>query len=231
MALRPIFYDTETTGVSSLKDRIVEIAAFDPEQDRSFVKLVNPKMPIPKEASAVHHISDEMVANEPDFSIIGKEFIEFCGSDSVLIAHNNDAFDILFLKEEFKRHSIEMPSWKFLDSLKWARKYRPDLPRHSLQSLREVYKFEANNAHRALDDVIILHKVFKEMTDDLTIEDILKLMSQPRKLQHMPFGKHQGKPLKDVPKDYIAWLKSSGAFDKEDSAELKAAFQQLGLLN
>lgn len=117
MNLRPIFYDTETTGIRSDKDRIVEIAAFDPIRKRSFEKLVNPGCPIPSSASAIHNITDDMVKDCPDFSQIGKEFVEFCEGNVVLIAHNNDGFDIHFLKNEFNRHSIEMPTWNFLDSL------------------------------------------------------------------------------------------------------------------
>ena len=44
----------------------------------------------------------------------------------------------------------------------------------------------------------------------------------------MPFGKHQGKLLSEVPKDYVQWLKQSGAFDKSENASLKEAFQNLG---
>jgi len=230
MPLRPIFYDTETTGVRSDKDRIIEIAAFDPLLNRSFEKLVNPGCPIPAEATAIHHITDEMVANSPSFNQIGQEFIEFCEGEVVLIAHNNDGFDMHFLRNEFSRHSLLMPSWNFLDSLKWARRYRPDLPRHTLQFLREIYQIAENNAHRALDDVIVLHQVFSYMTDDLNIEMIFKLLNKPREIHHMPFGKHQGVPLKDVPRDYIKWLAGSGAFDKAENAELKGCFEKLGYI-
>lgn len=230
MAYRPIFYDTETTGVRADKDRIIEIAAFDPLNNRSFEKLVNPGCLIPKEATAIHHITDEMVKDCPDFSQIGREFIDFCEGEVVLIAHNNDGFDIHFLRNEFNRHCLQMPAWSFLDSLKWARRYRPDLPRHTLQFLREVYQIAENNAHRALDDVIVLHQVFSCMTDDLDIESILKLINKPREIHHMPFGKHQGTPLKDVPKDYIKWLANSGAFDKAENLELRSSFEKLGYL-
>ena len=230
MSLIPIYYDTETTGIKSDKDRIIEIAAFDPVNNRTFCRFVNPGFPIPPEASAIHHITDEMVSTSPSYKEVGQAFIDFCGTNSVLIAHNNDNFDKHFLDAEAKRHDLVYPEWKFIDSLKWARKYRPDLPRHSLQVLREAYGIPSNQAHRALDDVIVLYSVFSQMIDDLTIEQVLALLSGATKISRMPFGKHQGKSLSEVPKDYVAWLKTSGAFDKSENKELKETFETLGLL-
>ncbi len=94
--LRPIFYDTETTGVRPDKDRVIEIAAFDPVQNRTFEKLIDPGIPIPADATAIHHITNEMVADSPSFAQAGKEFVEFCSGETVLIAHNNDTFDMYF---------------------------------------------------------------------------------------------------------------------------------------
>src|SRR5437016_1356762 len=147
MTLRAIFYDTETTGIRSEKDRVIELAAYDPERGCSFEQLINPGCPIPAEATAIHHITNEMVAQAPTFGEVSDAFIQFCEGDVVLIAHNNDAFDLHFMKAEFNRCGQQMPSWKFLDSLKWARRYRKDLPRHTLQFLREIYGISANNAH------------------------------------------------------------------------------------
>ena len=230
MTLRAIYYDTETTGIKADKDRIIEIAAFDPVRNLSFERFVNPGIPIPPDATAIHHITNEMVAGAPSFEQIGKEFIAFCEGDVVLIAHNNDAFDYHFLRCEFERHAVPMPTWKFLDSLKWARRYRPDLPRHTLQFLREMYGIASNNAHRALDDVVVLHQVFQSLIDDLNIDDVYALLNKPKALQHMPFGKHQGVPLSKVPRSYIQWLASNGALDKPENQELKESFQRLNLL-
>lgn len=228
--MRTIFYDTETTGIQIEKNRIIEIAAYEAGTGRSFEMLINPGCPIPFEATAIHHITDAMVANAPSFAEVALKFVEFCGSDSLLIAHNNDSFDKPFLKSEFTRHGVSMPAWTFLDSLKWARRYRPDLPRHTLQFLRETYGIPANNAHRALDDVIVLHQVFSKMTDDLSFEQILHLMQQQRDLLFMPFGKHQGLPLHDVPRDYIKWLSSSGSLSKSENKGLRESLVKLGLL-
>lgn len=234
MSRRTIFYDTETTGLSPERDRIIEIAAYDPTRDCTFQRLIHPGCPIPAEATAIHKITDQMVADSPNFGEVAREFMQFCDGDVVLIAHNNDAFDLQFLRCEFPRHQLEMPAWQFLDSLKWARRYRPDLPRHSLQFLREIYGIPANNAHRALDDVIILHKVFCLLTDDLSIDQVLDLQKRrpaaPKDPSQMPFGKHQGKPLHEVPRDYLKWLANSGALDKPENQELRTTLQKLGIL-
>lgn len=230
MSLYPIYYDTETTGIRADKDRIIEIAAYNPVTEQSFCEFINPGMSIPAEATSVHHITDEMVANSPPFAIVGQAFIDFCGPNAVLIAHNNDAFDKNFLEQECQRNGLSIPPWRYIDTLKWARKYRPDLPRHALQILREVYNIPSNQAHRALDDVMVLHGIFTQMIDDLPIETILTLMSAATKISKMPFGKHQGKALSEIPKDYVKWLSKSGAFDKAENQELMKSFEKLGLL-
>jgi len=227
---RPIYYDTETTGTRSDKDRIVELAAFDPFENRTFVHFINPGSPIPPEASAIHHITDAMVKDAPTFKEVVEKFIAFCPEKTVLIAHNNDAFDKLFLLAECKRAGMSFPSYEYVDTLKWARKYRPDLPRHTLQSLREVYGIPSNQAHRALDDVIVLHRVFSSMVDDIPIDIVLQLLSKQKTLSRMPFGKHQGKPLEEIPKHYINWLAENGALDKPENQELRKSLEQLGLL-
>jgi len=232
MAKRPIYYDTETTGLSPVNDRIIEIAAFDPVQNRQYTELVNPQIPISEESIAICNITNEMVQDASTFEVVGKKFLEFCSGDVVLIAHNNDSFDKPFLENEFKRANLEMPSFAFIDTLKWARRYRADLPRHALQYLRQMYGIEENEAHRALNDVVILHQVFEKMIDDLSMEEVLALLNKPKNsnVEFMPFGKHQGKPLDQVPKSYIRWLQESSALDKPDNKALKEGFEKLNLL-
>jgi DNA polymerase-3 subunit epsilon len=228
--MRHIFYDTETTGVKPDKDKIIEIAAYDAVTKQSFCSFINPQCPIPQEVTNITHINDEMVKDAPLLPEVLKAFVEFCTEDAILIAHNNDAFDKLFLENEFQRAGLVIPQWQYIDSLKWARKYRRDLPRHSLQSLREVYGIPANQAHRALDDVMVLHEIFSRMTDDLTIPTIQDLLSQTPKVQRMPFGKHAGKMLSEIPKEYAKWLQKEGALDKKENAQLKETFEKMGYL-
>ena len=236
----PIYYDTETTGIKAGKDRIIELAAYDSLRERTFCTFVNPECPIPPESTAITNITDEMVQGAPTIQEALRSFTAFCCETSkeplpshgsiIMIAHNNDAFDKLFLQAEFERAGLSMPAWTFFDSLKWARKYRSDLPRHNLQSLREVYGIEANQAHRALDDVFVLHKIFSRMIDDLPWKAILELVNRTAQIVRMPFGKYAGKMLSEVPKDYVEWLAKSGALDKKENANLKEAFQKLGYL-
>lgn len=229
MAKRLVFFDTETTGVKIEKDKIIEIAAFDATTKETFSSLIHPQCPIPKEATAIHNITDEMVANAPSFGEVAKDFVQFCKDDAVLVAHNNDGFDKPFLASEFLRAGVELPKWSYLDTLKWARKYRYDLPRHSLQFLRETYKITANQAHRALDDVLILAEVFGRMTQDLTSDEIVELMDSTHSMR-MPFGKYQGRSLKEVPKHYVGWLEKNGVFEKAENQDLKKGFIEQGLL-
>lgn len=229
MKHRAIYYDTETTGIKPGKDRVIEIAAFDPEQDLHFCTFINPECPIPQEATAISNITDEMVKDAPLIRDAIQSFVEFCTGDVILIAHNNDAFDRLFLESEFQRAGLPMPEWLFFDTLKWSRKYRSDLPRHSLQFLREAYGIEANQAHRALDDVKVLHQIFSRMIDDLSWKTILELISEKPKVFRMPFGKHAGKALSEVPRDYLAWLAQSGALEKRGNEPLREALTTMGL--
>lgn len=231
MAKRFIYFDTETTGVSTENDFIIELAAFDPLLNKVFDELINPGVPIPASATAIHNITNEMVKEKPSFGEVAKKFVEFCEGDVILIAHNSDKFDKPILESEFRRHNIEFPNWNFLDSLKWARRYRPDLPKHSLQHLRETYAFPANNAHRAFDDVVTLQRIFEMMIDDLTPDTVYDLLNQSKALLTMPFGKYKGKPLELVPGDYIQWLFKNGALDKKENEDLKKSLEKLNLLS
>ena len=228
---KPIYYDTETTGIKPGKDRIIEIAALEPTGNRSFCSFTYPECPIPAESTGISGITDEMVKEAPKIKEALEAFAEFCKGDYVLIAHNNDAFDKLFLEAEFQRAGIPMPEWIFIDSLKWSRKYRNDLPRHSLQFLRETYGIEANQAHRALDDVRVLYQIFSQMIGDLDMEQVLSLLKQAPQAQRMPFGKHAGKLLTEIPKEYVKWLAREGALDKKENAHLKETFEQLGWMS
>src|SRR5579871_4307237 len=108
---RPIaFIDLETTGVNLSTDRIVEIAIVKilPDGTRQQKrKLLNPQIPIPKQSTDLHGITDEMIKDAPSFKQASnelKQFIENCD----LGGYNSNRFDIPMLMEEFLRAGLEL---------------------------------------------------------------------------------------------------------------------------
>ena len=149
-------FDVETTGMSPVYDRIVEIAALRIDTDGSqsrYSTLVNPGRRIPYAATRVHHITDEMVIDAPGFNIVGQEFADFAAG-STLVAHNA-RFDLSFLQESLVRSGLAPWEGKTLDTLKLVRSTHPGLPSYKLQDLRITMDlaFSSGTAHRAGSDV------------------------------------------------------------------------------
>ena len=100
-----IFFDLETTGTDTSRDRIVEISMIkvSPDGGKDIkTRRINPEMPIPAEASAVHHITDDDVKDCPTFKQIAKSlkaFMEGCDFGGF----NSNRFDLPLLVEEFLR--------------------------------------------------------------------------------------------------------------------------------
>ena len=68
------------------------------------------------------------------------------------------------------------------------------------------------------------------MTGDLHILKVIELLTLSSKQQRMPFGKHRGQLLKDIPKSYVKWLNEKKVFDKKENQLLKDAFIKLGTI-
>ena len=108
---RPIiFFDLETTGVDTSRDRIVEISLAKIMPDGEEIvrtRRINPTIPIPAEASAIHHITDEDVKDCPTFRQIAKSlksFMEGCDFGGF----NSNRFDLPLLVEEFMRAGVDV---------------------------------------------------------------------------------------------------------------------------
>ena len=149
-------FDVETTGMSPVCDRIVEIAAIRVDIDgfhSRFHSLVNPGVRIPDEVIRIHRISNEMVDKSPSFISVGKEFMSFA-ADSTLVAHNG-RFDLSFLQESLHRHGIELWMGKTMDSIAIIKHAYPGLPSYSLQNLQRHFSLGTGDgqAHRAFTDV------------------------------------------------------------------------------
>ena len=108
---RPIiFFDLETTGTDTSRDRIVEISMVKiaPDGEKTIkTRRINPQMPIPAQATEIHHISDEDVKDCPTFKQIAKslkEFMEGCDFGGF----NSNRFDLPLLVEEFLRAEVDV---------------------------------------------------------------------------------------------------------------------------
>lgn len=226
---RPIcFFDLETTGVNIAKDRIVEISilkVFPDHTKKSQTWLVNPERPIPSETTAVHGISDEMVANAPVFKEIAKE-IQTWVQSADLAGYNSDRFDIPLLAEEMLRAGIDVDFKKQLTV-----DVQTIFHKMEQRTLSAAYKFycgkELENAHSATADTQATYEVLKAQIahyDDLD-NDVEKLSSFTTRHSSLDFagyirmnkenepcfsfGKHKGKTVAEVldkEPGYFGWL-------------------------
>lgn len=161
-----IIFDTETTGFSPhMGDRIIEIAAVrvvNGEITDTFDQLINPNRPLSAEAARVNGITEDMVRDAPDASIVIPQFLEFVGSDT-LVAHNAE-FDMTFLSAEMERLGMDVSRYHpAVCTVELARKELPQLERHNLDSLIQHFGLNVDRRHRALDDVIATAHVFMRL--------------------------------------------------------------------
>lgn len=165
-------FDVETTGMSPVNCRIVELAAARIDTDGNitrFQSLVHPGCKIPVEVQMIHHITDAMVINAPKFSAIAYDFLDLA-KGSTLVAHNAK-FDLAFLQESLARSGLPLWKGKTMDSLKLTREVFKGLPSYSLQNLRRTFHLadtmENQQAHRAMADVEwtvkLLEVIFSEL--------------------------------------------------------------------
>ena len=212
-----IFFDTETTG-NTEKDVLCQIAY--KIDDEKFVDLYKPSIKIPPEASAVHHITNKMVADKNSFrdSNDQKKIKElFEDSNSVIVAHNA-SFDLLMIKKE----GIEPKN--FICTLRVARHLDKEekIERYNLQYLRYLLEIEIDaTAHDAMGDVLVLEKLYERLKkkiieqdgliEDEAIEKMIEISSHPSLLRTFNFGKHNGKRIEEVvttDRGYLEWLLS-----------------------
>jgi DNA polymerase-3 subunit epsilon len=103
--------DLESTGVDPARDRIVEVAVLKltpGAEPIRFRRLVNPGVPIPPSASAVHGIRDEDVAERPRFAAVAPRLARLL-VDADLAGFGLTTFDLPLLLAEFARAGIRFP--------------------------------------------------------------------------------------------------------------------------
>jgi DNA polymerase III subunit alpha, Gram-positive type len=150
-----VAFDTETTGLSPAVARLVELSGvkfrYDGEIISTFSTLIDPRMNIPREATAIHGITNRMVKGQPSSAEAVPKFIKWAGEDSVLAAHNA-RFDLGFLEVALLEVPIEVRRFPVIDTLSLSRRLVPGAPNHQLKSLAEYLGFQSDQYHRALAD-------------------------------------------------------------------------------
>lgn len=152
--------DLETTGLSPLVDRIIEVAAYKitPESSSILETLVNPQIPIPAHTTDIHHITDEMVQGAPLLREVLVELKDFI-NDLPIVAHNAK-FDMGFIVMGMKKENIELFPNDIYCSCKLARQTHQEILNHKLGTLVSELNIPLLNHHRASDDALAALKVF-----------------------------------------------------------------------
>ncbi len=154
--LQFVAFDVETTGLSPVVARLVELSGvkfrLGDSDVTTFSTLIHPEMEIPPEVTMIHGITDAMVADAPKCADVIPQFLDWVGdSRTVLVAHNAP-FDVEFLQVGMARLQRTRPSNFVLDTLPLARKALPESRDHKLKTLVEYLQLEEGGYHRALAD-------------------------------------------------------------------------------
>ena len=159
--------DIETTGLLAKRDSIIEVSAVRYRngcKSASFSSLVNPHEPLDDFIVTLTGITDEMLVEAPDIREVLPRFLAFLSND-ILIGHNVN-FDINFLIEKCALCEIPGMGNDFIDTMRISRRMFPDLPSHSLDSLRNFFDLGDRPAHRALGDCELTAMCYMRMTSD-----------------------------------------------------------------
>ncbi len=223
-----IFFDLETTGINITKDRIVEISiikVMPSGEEVERTRRINPEIPIPAEATAVHHITDEDVAQCPTFKMVANDLARiFTGCD--IAGFNSNRFDIPMLDQEFQRAGVKFDFSKprFID-------VQTIFHKKEQRNLIAAYKFycgkNLEEAHSANADTRATYEVLKaqlDRYDDLPndMEKLSEFSSQNRNVDLMGrlifnddrkevinFGKYKGRLAEEVLRQdpgYYSWI-------------------------
>lgn len=147
-----VVVDVETTGLSAVRDRVVEVATVNLDAAGQILDewttLVNPGGPVG--ATRIHGITAADVRRAPRFTdVVGELTARLAGR--ALVAHNA-RFDLAFLRSEYARAGWDMPAAPHLCTLEASRTYLPDLPRRRLSDCCQASGIELHRAHSALSD-------------------------------------------------------------------------------
>jgi DNA polymerase-3 subunit epsilon len=223
--------DFETTGLDVETAEIVEqgVSAYTADQWIIFNStLHNSKEEIPPEASGVNNITSDMVKDEPMFTYDQFASGVVAPGKSVLVSHNAD-YDSGVLEKYVDPETFKLLKSNWICTLRLVRKlYVNDtsVDRHDLSYLRYRFKFNVKHdidIHRAGYDSYLTGLLLEHIVDELSargelddardyLDQIREFMDQPVLIDVMPFGKHKGENIQELPTSYLKWAK--GNMDK-----------------
>ena len=182
--MREIIFDTETTGLDSRDDRVIELGGVELVNrfptGRTFHKFINPQgRAVHAEAQAVHGISAADLKDKPTFAEIAEEWLAF--TDGAKLVAHNATFDVGFLNVEFGRlgHPV-IDNGLVVDTLALARRKHPMGP-NSLDALCRRYGIDntKRTKHGALLDSELLAEVYIELIGGKQAALILDSVAMP----------------------------------------------------
>ena len=162
-----VAFDLETTGLSSVGDKIIEIGAVvmkaGKEIDR-YQRFVNPGCKLKQETVNLTGITDEMLQDAPAIDSVLPEFLEFVAG-RVLVAHNAD-FDTGFIKAACEATGLTY-DYTSVDTFVLAQNLMPELSRFKLNLVADALSLPEFNHHRAADDAVTCGLVFAKLIQRL----------------------------------------------------------------
>lgn len=173
-----VAFDLETTGLSPLIDRIIEIGAIKIGPDRKssfFQTLVRPQIKIPPHTTAIHGITNDMVRDAPLIGPALASFESFC-SGLPLVAHNAK-FDIGFLAFSAHKSNSPIEEHEIYCSCHFSRKILKEMPNHRLATLSRELNISLENHHRAGDDAMASMRIYIKCLERLKKSNKLPLFS------------------------------------------------------
>jgi DNA polymerase-3 subunit epsilon len=209
--------DCESTGLDPKVDRIIEVAVvkFDLNTiHETYETLIDPESLIPESSIAIHHITQDMVQGKPLIKDVMQDLLKIIGR-SIVVGHGV-GFDVDLIATAAEKESINctLRQNRILDTLRMARLYG-DSPTNSLEQLRKHFNIEFEGAHRAMNDVIVNIEVFKFLAKKYkTVKQLFDILSRPVMIRNMPLGPHKGRPMTDVPLQYLLWAANKD-FDQD----------------
>lgn len=160
--------DLETTGIFVNSADIIEISAIKVRNNQvidSFSTLINPGYHIPDAATAVNHITDEMVQNAPTIQAVVEEFLNFVGDD-VVIGYNNAGFDMNIIYDKVLDITGKPFSNDYIDVMHAVRRSPLKIENAKLETVSKYYQLDTAGEHRALKDCYLTKDCYDKLFND-----------------------------------------------------------------